>query len=1204
MKLTDCLIKKDTVPLASIASTHVKLKTTCAFDAECIERVEFINRNDESPIEGSVMLRLYSFGVLLYELFSGHQLPPLSSIRHFGDELVSHAVDGITLADNSDSSTESSDRGAKSRRNATLPNAFSESLLGMGMQGIPRSIISLVQNLLDSGEEDFCPDGAYTSFSEVRTDLRLMMYEPTRFLHDTVVNPQLPLRFSGTLCGREKETDSLRAIYENFSKGHGNGYSIPTYLHKSHVFSSAPSSLKIEKGSAGVGKTKLAGVVEQLTTQMKGYFLCGKFEQTFGGTNLSMIAAVFDRYLELFARDMTHKEKEDAALMIENSLGEHLTLLLGILPKLSRLIPRRISSRSMSSCMDQDSSVAHLLGTCLNILTSHSTRPITAFLDDIQWADNSSLRLLQRLLQMFQGNKRIFFALSCRNEDIEANEALSKWIQTIPENSLTALVVSNLEPDGVNRLVCDTLHLFPRLTRPLASVIFHKTRGNPFFIGQMLNVMKKNRILIFRLESYRWEWDMEKVMDVEVPNTVLELLSKEMNRLPRFLQEGLKVSSCIGRNIFRHLIDLVPLDLGLDRNVLKELSERGFLDDLGSGGFRFTHDKMQEAAYDTMALQEKCRIHSILGLTFSENVTTKMTFVDDEILFSSAFQLLMAGADMFTIEQRLNLLPILLIAGKMSLEKCDLSVAFASLDCATSSFFDENFWVVDYDLSLDLFNTATEVACCLNEVEAVICTSKSVLKHARLADQYDCQYLMLTSLKKANQLQDAVKFGLNILQALGEDFPSPLDPTLLENIQCMKTCLRSISDETLLSYKCSHDAELIIKMKLLMELNQLFLLTNSSQIAAVSLHAFANFGLIALSIGDPNLSYRLGTLTLKMIETFGAMKYKSLIFGSVHMFLSWIRDPFQLVSEMLKVGIECGRKAGDDWGIVVCRSFGLHTSYLAGENLVTLNENMRKYILKARQTQHSVFFVCSGPLHCHISTLLGDFAAENSMKDYEHIPYALIASKCYHLARAVYFRHYDGISLEECNISKEISETNSFFRPTFIDGIFFSGLISFYIHRETKENQWMKLGVESLASIKYWSAMNCWNFEGKVLMLEAEEQFALGNVDDASRLYDAAIRSSRAHRFINDEALANDLAGMHYHGTKSFEKSFRFLRRAAFLYREWGACAVANRVDSFIEENSGEVHLMPVGVDVLRSIAGSPKQYQVDYARGAKRNII
>ncbi len=124
--------------------------------------------------------------------------------------------------------------------------------------------------------------------------------------------------------------------------------------------------------------------------------------------------------------------------------------------------------------------------------------------------------------------------------------------------------------------------------------------------------------------------------------------------------------------------------------------------------------------------------------------------------------------------------------------------------------------------------------------------------------------------------------------------------------------------------------------------------------------AFIYFGLIALSTGDPNLSYRLGTLSINMIERFGAMKYRSTIIGAVHQFLSWIRDPFQLVSEMHKACIGCRQGVGDDGETAVCRSFGLHTSYLAGENLVTLNENMRKYILKARQTQHSVFFVCSG----------------------------------------------------------------------------------------------------------------------------------------------------------------------------------------------------------------------------------------------------
>lgn len=138
--------------------------------------------------------------------------------------------------------------------------------------------------------------------------------------------------------------------------------------------------------------------------------------------------------------------------------------------------------------------------------------------------------------------------------------------------------------------------------------------------------------------------------------------------------------------------------------------------------------------------------------------------------------------------------------------------------------------------------------------------------------------------------------------------------------------------------------------------------------------AFANFGLIVLSIGDPKLSYRLGTLAVKMIDRYGATKYKSTIFGSVHQFLSWIRDPFQLVLEMLKVGTECGQKAGDDWGVVVCRSFGLHTSYLAGESLVVLKESMRKFIDDVKRTQHRVFIVSSGE-----TTALHEFTLYNAL---------------------------------------------------------------------------------------------------------------------------------------------------------------------------------------------------------------------------------
>ena len=79
-------------------------------------------------------------------------------------------------------------------------------------------------------------------------------------------------------------------------------------------------------------------------------------------------------------------------------------------------------------------------------------------------------------------------------------------------------------------------------------------------------------------------------------------------------------------------------------------------------------------------------------------------------------------------------------------------------------------------------------------------------------------------------------------------------------------------------------------------------------------------------------------------------------------------------------------------------------------------------------------------------------------------------------------------------------------------------------------------------------------------LLQAEEQFSEWNFDLAEKLYDDAILSSRKHRFLNEEALANELAGHFYRDTGRKEKSSRDFSQAEDKYREWGAIAKADAI--------------------------------------------
>src|SRR6185436_20141968 len=86
------------------------------------------------------------------------------------------------------------------------------------------------------------------------------------------------------------------------------------------------------------------------------------------------------------------------------------------------------------------------------------------------------------------------------------------------------------------------------------------------------------------------------------------------------------------------------------------------------------------------------------------------------------------------------------------------------------------------------------------------------------------------------------------------------------------------------------------------------------------------------------------------------------------------------------------------------------------------------------------------------------------------------------------------------------------------------------------------------------SAANCpQNFENRASLVGAEIARLEGRELEAGRLYEAAIRSAREHEFVQNEALANELAARFY-ASHGFERIARaYLRDARDGYRQWGA---------------------------------------------------
>ena len=283
------------------------------------------------------------------------------------------------------------------------------------------------------------------------------------------------------------------------------------------------------------------------------------------------------------------------------------------------------------------------------------------------------------------------------------------------------------------------------------------------------------------------------------------------------------------------------------------------------------------------------------------------------------------------------------------------------------------------------------------------------------------------------------------------------------------------------------------------------------------------------------------------------------------------------------------------------------TSYCAGDSLDDIQKNAQDLIITNKDSQTSLLLdvgtslllyhqarVLKGGLLAlddkppnnipteietlqQFSTNPDFFSANNNS-----LPLFLSANKIHQLVRAYLFRQLHDISLDIADMN------NHQLRPLFMFGLFFEGLASFLLARQTSDSErsrWIDKGDKVLTKMKYWSEHSSWNWESKVILLEAEKTYTAGTSEQAASLYERAIRLAHEHKFIHDEAIASELAGVFFSERGLRMKAEALLLHSIQCYKTWGAIAVAKRVETFLAAKYGSIlSTLDERINMMRSI--------------------
>ncbi len=226
------------------------------------------------------------------------------------------------------------------------------------------------------------------------------------------------------------------------------------------------------------------------------------------------------------------------------------------------------------------------------------TQPTVIVLDDLQWADAASLRLLADLPGLLPPCPIVLMATLRTDEaPSEADGVLLDALATLAHHGGTRLTLDGLDPDGVALLSAAALHGIPGHEH-IAGLLAARTGGNPFFIRELLRLMTACGV---------------NAVSDDIPEAVADVLHRRLARLPDATRRMLAVAAVAGQTTD---VDLLVSASGMDADEAWDALDAGVVAGLlveAGSGLVLAHDLLRTLLYAELPPLARARLHSRLG---------------------------------------------------------------------------------------------------------------------------------------------------------------------------------------------------------------------------------------------------------------------------------------------------------------------------------------------------------------------------------------------------------------------------------------------------------------------------------------------------------------------------------------------------------------------------------------------------------------
>ncbi len=1059
---------------------------------------------------------------------------------------------------------------------------------------VPDVVADIVMRLLAKNAED-----RYGSAEGVAHDLDQCAAELRRtgsissFALDTSAGP-VRFTLSQRLYGREADTQRILDAFERAAAG--------------------ARSVLLVRGAAGIGKSALVHEVHKPITARHGTWLAGKFDQLARDVPYGSLIRCF-RSLTRQILAGTEAETATWRARISEVIGPNGRVLLDLMPGLESLLGPRPPVAALAPA-ESRRRLEHVVGRFIAVAAAPD-RPMVLFLDDLQWIDPASLDLVHSLL-MRDDVRHLLFVGAYRDGEVAAGHplllALEAW--TAGGIPVASLEVGPLQLPDVVAFVADTLGVPAPSIRPLAALVLAKTQGNPFFLREFLKALHAEGLLV---RTDRWTFDVDAIASRNITDNVVDLMIGRLRALPEATRRALTVAGALGSEIdLRRLAiaqdlplaatwrDLWPavvaglvVTVGQDWKLMG-LDVEGLADTLDVR-CRFSHDRVQQAAYALATDEERPALHRAIGQNLRRGGVTGA-----DVLFA-VVRHLNAGGSPPTPDDARALAALNLEAAQAAKSQAAFAAAREHVRSGLTLLGAEPF-DHDHDLAMRLTSTGVETAYQTGEFAQMDLWFEDGVRHARAPlDTAWMQEIKTEAFNAQGRPLDALRHALDYLEQLGVSLPR--SPTPEDIGPAMTTTAAAIGGRSPAVLAAMPDIEdpairtavaLICKIYssayvaspivfVLVTLRQVELVLRHGNCAASPL-AFAVYGLLQAGLaGNVAEGYAYGHLSDTLLGRPDVGRYRA---QALHLFSChtrfWrehLRSSADGERQAWRVGLETGETEFGCYGGHVASKY----AFFHGHALGPLLGEIEHYTIAMRRMRNDLALTSHIPWHQAVANLTGSsaepwrlrgpicdaepskagwLAAGNRMA----VANALLAEI---MLAYMFGQHGAALALLDTAAGFLDAVLSQFNQPLhyYYDALTRLALCT-DAPPDAREAHLAKVEAD-LELLRGWARSAPLNFAHKVALIEAERLRVLDRPTEARDRYEEAILAAQESAFTNDEALACEAAGRFYLAWGRVLPARHALRDAYDGFTRWGAVTKASALEAefprFITPESSSV---------------------------------